>query len=258
GTSPIVAGAARAVPYDELPAETKDALARRALLHTRANASEVAPPVADYTHVTTQFFDNNEHDQENMPGNLSTADVAGEAAQSRLHPGEDVFDDANFAAGESFRLHEPPWHQDQAKHEPENVEQAKSEPEEVDQTAGEPRMAPAVTVAQPKDEPGEDFDFGFDYQDEEDYTWDTTEQSEGDLASMRPAEPSGAPSGLTQRQTQRLQQLFANERLSRLHAAETDLMVWKRYRDESKQKYRAHRRCKRRVGEWPQDQQRRV
>ena len=84
-----------------------------------------------------------------------------------------------------------------------------------------------------KNEPGEDLDHDPDF--EVDYAGDAAEYEGGEPLGVRPAEPEGAPSGLTARQRQRLQQLLSTGRLRRLHEDETDLMVWKRYRHREEQ-----------------------
>ena len=245
GPTPLEAGAARAVPVAFAPVKTE-------IPSTTRSTPSPPPPtanmqVSDQDAATGDFEDTPvpkveaaageglespkvESRAGDCPESTGTNSPQGEteaAPSTGLHPTVDIFD----ADPEEYDQHRP-------------LQQPYDRKEE--QTM-DSRAA--------KNEPGEDLDHDPDF--EVDYAGDAAEYEGGEPLGVRPAEPEGAPSGLTARQRQRLQQLLSTGRLRRLHEDETDLMVWKRYRDESKQNYRAQRRTKRRSGEWNPDLQRR-
>jgi len=115
-------------------------------------------------------------------------------------------------------------------------------------------LLPETKQDEVKMDPDGDEDYMLDYQDGDDNAGENANHT-GDNPD-RPAEPTGPPSGLTPRQRQRLQQLLESGEIARTNAAENDAALWKRYRDQSRQAYRTHRRLRRRAGEWQPDQKR--
>ena len=269
GISPTDAGAARAVPWAEWPDEVKALTIRRnsmhdqgkvasATLQEKAEEATILDEPNDETYYKiTRSHARAEDDTHTLAGDLPVGPqtveedtpwttggfpLPAEVSQDHagLHPSQDVFADEPYMAGASFA----PMEQKEAEQEP--TGETPDDFSDLDH---------AGDSANYQDD---QYDLDLDHADDsENYQDDQYDLAGGVDSSPKPSEPAGAPSGLTPRQKQRLQQLLAGGHLNRLHDEETDAMVWKRYRDETKQSYRALRKQKRRYGEWTPDLQRR-
>ncbi|CAE7800173.1 APUM5 [Symbiodinium sp. KB8] len=129
----------------------------------------------------------------------------------RLHPSQDVFANEPYMAGASFAL----------------MEQKEAEQEPTGEIPDD--FSDLDHAGDSENYQDDQYDLDLDHVgDSENYQDDQYDLAGGVDSSPRPSEPAGAPSGLTPRQKQRLQQLLAGGHLNRLHDEETDAMVWKR------------------------------